>query len=43
MRDLAVSLGVGADALIAAHQMYLRALGVTAWADSTAAMYSDAP
>ena len=33
LRDLAVSLGVGADALIAAHQMYLRALAVTAWAD----------
>ena len=33
LRDLAVSLGVGADALIAAHQMYLRAVAVTAWAD----------
>lgn len=33
LRDLAVSLGVGADALIAAHQMYLRALAVAAWAD----------
>jgi DNA polymerase-3 subunit epsilon len=33
LRDLAVSLGVGADALVAAHQMYLRALAVTAWAD----------
>ena len=33
LRDLAVSLGVGADALTAAHQMYLRALAVTAWAD----------
>ena len=33
LRDLAVSLGVGADTLIAAHQMYLRALAVTAWAD----------
>ena len=33
LRDLAVSLGVGTDALIAAHQMYLRALAVTAWAD----------
>lgn len=33
LRDLAVSLEVGADALIAAHQMYLRALAVTAWAD----------
>ena len=33
LRDLAVSLGVGAELLIAAHQMYLRALAVTAWAD----------
>jgi DNA polymerase-3 subunit epsilon len=33
LRDLAVSLGIGGDALIAAHQMYLRALAVTAWAD----------
>ena len=33
LRDLAVSLGVGGDALIAAHQMYLRALAVTAWSD----------
>jgi DNA polymerase-3 subunit epsilon len=33
LRDLAVSLGIGADAVIAAHQMYLRALAVTAWAD----------
>jgi DNA polymerase-3 subunit epsilon len=33
LRDLALSLGVGGDALIAAHQMYLRALAVSAWAD----------
>jgi hypothetical protein len=33
LRDLAVSLGVGADTLTAAHQMYLRALAVAAWAD----------
>ena len=33
LRDLAVSLRVGADALVAAHQMYLRALAVGAWAD----------
>jgi DNA polymerase-3 subunit epsilon len=33
LRDLAMSLGVGADALNAAHQMYLRALAVAAWAD----------
>lgn len=33
LRDLAVSLGVGAGAAIAAHQMYLRALAVAAWAD----------
>ena len=33
LRDLAVSLGLGADAAIAAHQMYLRALAVAAWAD----------
>ena len=43
LRDLAVSLGVGADALIAAHQLYLRALAVTAWADGviTDAEYAD--
>ena len=43
LRDLAVSLGVGADALIAVHQMYLRALAVTAWADGviTDAEYAD--
>jgi DNA polymerase-3 subunit epsilon len=43
LRDLADSLGVGADALIAAHQMYLRALAVTAWADGviTDAEYAD--
>ena len=43
LRDLAVSLGVGADALIAAHQMYLRALAVAAWADGiiTDAEYAD--
>ncbi len=33
LHDLVVSLGVGADALTAAHQMYLRALAVAAWAD----------
>jgi DNA polymerase-3 subunit epsilon len=33
LRDLAMSLGVGADALTAAHQMYLRALAVAAWTD----------
>lgn len=33
LRDLAQSLGIGADAVTAAHQMYLRALAVTAWAD----------
>jgi DNA polymerase-3 subunit epsilon len=33
LRDLAVSMQVGADALIGAHQMYLRALAVAAWAD----------
>ena len=43
LRDLAVSLGVGADAAIAAHQMYLRALAVAAWADGviTDAEYAD--
>ena len=43
LRDLAVSLGVGADAVITAHQMYLRALAVTAWADGviTDAEYAD--
>jgi DNA polymerase-3 subunit epsilon len=33
LRDLAISLGIGADALVAAHQTYLRALAVAAWAD----------
>lgn len=33
LRDLAMSLGVGADALTTAHQMYLGALAVAAWAD----------
>jgi DNA polymerase-3 subunit epsilon len=43
LRDLAVSLGIGADALITAHQLYLRALAVTAWADGvvTDAEYAD--
>jgi DNA polymerase-3 subunit epsilon len=43
LHDLAVSLGLGADALIAAHQMYLRALAVAAWADGviTDAEYAD--
>lgn len=43
LRDLAVSLGVGAEAVIAAHQMYLRALAVAAWADGviTGAEYAD--
>jgi DNA polymerase-3 subunit epsilon len=43
LRDLAVSLGVGADAVITAHQMYLRALAVAAWADGviTDAEYAD--
>jgi DNA polymerase-3 subunit epsilon len=43
LRDLAVSLGVGVDAVIAAHQVYLRALAVTAWADGviTDAEYAD--
>ena len=43
LRDLAVSLGVSADALVAAHQMYLRALAVTAWADGVVsdAEYAD--
>jgi NAD-dependent DNA ligase len=43
LRDLAVSLGVGADAVIAAHQMYLRALASIAWADGviTDAEYAD--
>lgn len=33
LRDLEVSLGVGADTLTAAHQMYLRALAAAAWVD----------
>ena len=33
LNDLAVSLGLGAETIIAAHQMYLRALAVAAWAD----------
>lgn len=43
LRDLAQSLGVGADAVIAAHQAYLRALAVAAWADGviTDAEYAD--
>lgn len=43
LRDLAVSLGVGAEALIAAHQTYLRALVAAAWADGiiTDAEYAD--
>jgi DNA polymerase-3 subunit epsilon len=43
LRDLAVSLGVGGDAVIAAHQMYLRALAVAAWTDGviTDAEYAD--
>jgi DNA polymerase-3 subunit epsilon len=43
LRDLAVSLGVGADALIDAHQMYLRPLAVAAWDDGviTDAEYPD--
>jgi DNA polymerase-3 subunit epsilon len=43
LRDLAVSLGVGADTVIAAHQMYLRALAAAAWADGviTDAEYAD--
>jgi DNA polymerase-3 subunit epsilon len=43
LHDLAISLGLGADALNAAHQMYLRALAVTAWADGviTDAEYAD--
>jgi DNA polymerase-3 subunit epsilon len=43
LRDLAVSLGVGADALMDAHRMYLRALAVAAWSDGiiTDAEYAD--
>jgi DNA polymerase III subunit epsilon len=43
LRDLAVSLGVGADAVVAAHQMYLRSLAVATWADGivTDAEYAD--
>lgn len=43
LRDLAFSIGVGADALIGAHQMYLRALAVAAWDDGviTDAEYAD--
>jgi DNA polymerase-3 subunit epsilon len=33
LHDLATALGVGADVIVAAHQMYLRALAVAAWAD----------
>jgi DNA polymerase-3 subunit epsilon len=33
LHDLAVSLGIGADAAITAHQTYLRALAVAAWTD----------
>jgi DNA polymerase III subunit epsilon len=43
LHDLAMSLGLGADALIGAHQAYLRALAVAAWADGviTDAEYAD--
>ena len=43
LRDLAVSLGVSADALVAAHRSYLRALAVAAWADGVVsdAEYAD--
>jgi DNA polymerase-3 subunit epsilon len=43
LHDLAVALGAGGDALMAAHQMYLRALAVAAWADGviTDAEYAD--
>jgi DNA polymerase-3 subunit epsilon len=33
LHDLAISLGISSDVAIAAHQMYLRALAVAAWAD----------
>ena len=43
LHDLAVSLGLGAEVIIAAHQTYLRALAVAAWADGviTDAEYAD--
>lgn len=43
LHDLAVSLGIGAGAVITAHQMYLRALAIAAWADGviTDAEYAD--
>lgn len=43
LHDLAVSLGIGAGAVVAAHQMYLRALAVAAWADGvvTDSEYAD--
>lgn len=43
LHDLAVSLGIGAEAVVAAHQMYLRSLAVAAWADGviTDAEYAD--
>lgn len=43
LHDLAVSLGISAGAVAAAHQMYLRALAITAWADGviTDAEYAD--
>lgn len=33
LRELAGELGIGADAVTSAHQMYLRALAIAAWAD----------
>lgn len=43
LRDLAISLGLGAGAVIAAHEIYLRELAVAAWADGviTDAEYAD--
>ena len=43
LRDLADSLGIGANAVTVAHQMYLGALAVAAWADGviTDAEYAD--
>lgn len=43
LRELAASLGIGADAVTVAHQMYLGALAVAAWADGivTDAEYED--
>lgn len=43
LRELAGALGIGADAVTVAHQMYLGALAVAAWADGvvTDAEYTD--